>query len=191
MATTIDERKLEAFMGQIVLDMGAAISAPLVIIGEKLGLYRAMAGAGPLTSAEVAERAGASERYVREWLRNQAAGGYVEYDDESDRYTLPDEHAMALADAGEPVLRLRGVPAHQLGLRRRAAPRRVHAHGRGDGWHEHDHRPVRGDGALLPPGLQGEPHERLDPGARRRPGEARARCASLPISAAVTARRRS
>ena len=79
-ATGIDEAKLEAFMGKAVGDMGAIISAPLFVIGEKLGLYKAMAGAGPLSSDEVAERSGAAERYVREWLRNQAAGGYVESD---------------------------------------------------------------------------------------------------------------
>src|ERR1700733_8365466 len=101
-ATQIDEGKLEAFMGQAVVDMGAIISAPLFIIGEKLGLYKAMAGAGPLSSEEVAERAGAAERYVREWLRNQAAGGYVTYDPASDRYTLPDEQALALADEDSP-----------------------------------------------------------------------------------------
>ena len=85
--TSIDDGKLEAFMGQAVTDMGAVISAPLFIIGEKLGLYRAMAHAGPLTSDEVAVRAGVAERSVREWLRNQAAGGYVTYDPETDRYT--------------------------------------------------------------------------------------------------------
>ena len=75
MATTaIDEAKLEAFMGQAVADMGAIISAPLFVIGERLGLYKAMAHAGPLTSQEVADRAGVAERSVREWLRNQAAG---------------------------------------------------------------------------------------------------------------------
>src|SRR5215469_9850084 len=101
-ATEIDQGKLEAFMGQAVSDMGAAISVPLFMIGEKLGLYKAMAGAGPLSSEEVAERSGAAERYVREWLRNQAAGGYVVYDAESDRYSLPDEHALALADEDSP-----------------------------------------------------------------------------------------
>src|SRR6202030_460775 len=101
-ATEIDEAKLEAFMGQAVTDMGAIISAPLMLIGEKLGLYKAMAGAGPLTPAEVAERSGAAERYVREWLGNQAAGGYVTYDPETERYTLPDEHALALADEDSP-----------------------------------------------------------------------------------------
>src|SRR5438552_19006684 len=73
--TDIDEAKLEAFMGQAVNDMGAIISAPLFVIGEKLGLYKAMAGAGPITSQEVADRAGVAERSVPEWLRNQAAGG--------------------------------------------------------------------------------------------------------------------
>ncbi len=77
-ATEIDPEKLEAFMGQAVLDMGAAISAPLFVIGDRLGLYKAMAGAGPLKSTEVAERAGVAERSVREWLRNQAAAGYVD-----------------------------------------------------------------------------------------------------------------
>ena len=98
----IDESKLETFMGRAVTDMGAIISAPLMMIGERLGLYKAMADAGPLTAAEVAERAGAAERYVREWLANQAAGGYVIYDPDSERYTLPDEHALALADEDSP-----------------------------------------------------------------------------------------
>ena len=95
--TTLDQARLETFLGQALNDMGAALSAPLFLIGEKLGLYKAMAHAGPLSSQEVADRAGAAERYVREWLRNQAAGGYLIYDAESDRYTLPDDHALALA----------------------------------------------------------------------------------------------
>src|SRR3977135_2454589 len=102
-ATGIDEAKLEAFMGQAVTDMGAVVSAPLMLIGEKLGLYKAMAGAGPLSSQEVAERSGAAERYVREWLANQAAGGYGTYDPESERYTLADEHAMAPAHEESPL----------------------------------------------------------------------------------------
>src|SRR5437016_12453075 len=87
--TDIDEAKLEAFMGQAVSDMGAIISAPLFVIGEKLGLYKAMAGSGPITSQELAGRAGVAERSVREWLRNQAAGGYVTYDPDSDRTHCP------------------------------------------------------------------------------------------------------
>ena len=77
---TIDEQKLEQFMGQFVQDMGAAATAPLVVIGDKLGLYKAMADGEPLTPAELAERTGCRERYLREWLCQQAASGYVEYD---------------------------------------------------------------------------------------------------------------
>src|SRR6476469_9563774 len=104
MATNaIDEAKLEAFMGQAVTDMGAIISAPLFVIGEKLGLYKAMAHAGPLSSQEVSDRAAVAERSVREWLRNQSSVGYDEDAPESDRYTLPEEQAMALADEDSPV----------------------------------------------------------------------------------------
>src|SRR5439155_129331 len=73
----IDEGKLREFVGKAMGDMGAAMGAALVVIGDKLGLYKAMAGAGPLASAELAKRTGCAERYVREWLAAQAAGGYV------------------------------------------------------------------------------------------------------------------
>ena len=76
----LDEARLHAFLGRAVGDVGALGSAPLVLIGEQLGLYDAMAGAGPITSAKLARRTGTVERYVREWLQHQAAGRYVEYD---------------------------------------------------------------------------------------------------------------
>lgn len=101
--TTIDPDKLNAFLGRAVGDMGAAISTALVLIGDKLGLYRAMAGAGPLTPGELATRTETTERYVREWLDNQAAGGYVTYDPASGRYALPPEQAAALADESSPA----------------------------------------------------------------------------------------
>ena len=154
-ATDINEAKLEAFMGQAVADMGAIISAPLFLIGEKLGLYKAMAHAGPLTSEEVAERSGAAERYVREWLRNQAAGGYITYDPDSDRYTLPDEHALALADEDSPFYIL-GVYDSIASLY--ADEDRIleaFRSGRGMGWHEHDHRLFRGTERFFRPGYRG------------------------------------
>jgi SAM-dependent methyltransferase len=153
-ATEIDERKLEAFMHKAIADMGAVISAPLMTIGEKLGLYRAMAHAGPLTSAEVAERSGAAERSVREWLANQAAGGYVTYDPESDRYTLPDEHALALADEDSPFYIL---GAFELIASLYAdEPKILEAFksGGGMGWHEHDHRLFRGTERFFRPGYR-------------------------------------
>ena len=153
-ATEIDEGKLEAFMGQAVTDMGAIISGPLMLIGEKLGLYKAMAHAGPLTSQEVAERSGVAERYVREWLGNQAAGGYVTYDPESDRYTLPDEHALALADEDSPFYIL-GV--YDLIASLYADEDQIieaFRSGKGMGWHEHDHRLFRGTERFFRPGYR-------------------------------------
>ena len=120
-ATAIDEAKLEEFMGKALGDMGAIISAPLMVMGEKFGLYKAMAGAGPITSQELADRAGVAERSVREWLRNQAAGGYVTYESETDTFELPPEQAMALADENSPLYILGVFEAIALPLRRRAA----------------------------------------------------------------------
>ncbi len=79
-ATPIDEGKLNQFLGQAVGDIGAAMSAALVLLGDRLGLYKAMADVGPLTPKELATRTGTTERYVREWLNIQAAGGYIKYD---------------------------------------------------------------------------------------------------------------
>src|SRR5438045_2852405 len=91
----IDGAKLEQFVFRAVDEIGATLNTALVVMGDKLGLYRALAGAGPLTPAEVADRTDTSERYVREWLNAQAAGAYVTYDPDSGRYTLPPEQARA------------------------------------------------------------------------------------------------
>ena len=84
---TLDQGKVEEFFGKVVQDVAATLHAGLVLIGDKLGLYRAMAGAGPLTPADLAKRTGTRERYVREWLSAQAAGGYVTYDPATGDYT--------------------------------------------------------------------------------------------------------
>jgi SAM-dependent methyltransferase len=152
--TEVDEAKLEAFMGQAVTDMGAVISAPLLIIGERLGLFRAMAGAGPLTSQDVADRGGCAERSVREWLRNMAAGGYVAYDSASDRYTLPPEQALALADEDSPAYLL---GAYELIASLFADEQRIieaFKSGNGMGWHEHDPRLFRGTERFFRPGYR-------------------------------------
>lgn len=94
----INETKLNEFIGKAVGDIGAGMSAALIVIGDKLGLYKAMSGAGPLSSSELAKRTGLNERYVREWLGNQAAGGYVSYDAVSGKYTLPEEQAFCLTN---------------------------------------------------------------------------------------------
>ncbi len=100
---SIDEKKLNDFLGKVVGDVGAAMSAALVVIGDKLGLYKAMAEAGPVDPAELARLTGTAERYVREWLNAQAASGYVIYDAASQRFVLPPEQAFALADDTSPA----------------------------------------------------------------------------------------
>ncbi len=137
-AISIDEAKLQAFVGRVVGDFGAALSSTLVYIGDKLGLYKAMAGAGPMTPAELADKTGTIERYVREWLINQAAGGYVEYDPGTQRYRLPPEQAVALADESSPFFVGGGFYVVKAMLR--AEPRILEAFTRGGGmpWGDHD-----------------------------------------------------
>lgn len=94
----VDQSKLEPFVGRAIGDLGGAISALLLHIGDKLGLYKAMAGAGQLTPAQLATRTGTAERYIREWLCNQAAGGYVSYDSQTKKYFLNEEQALCLAE---------------------------------------------------------------------------------------------
>lgn len=98
-----NEDRLHAFLGKAVNDLGAAISSTLMIVGDRLGLYKALAAEGPLGSAELAACTGTSERYVREWLNNQAAGGYVDYAAATDKYSLNDEQKLCLADSEGPV----------------------------------------------------------------------------------------
>ena len=98
----INEEKMNAFLGKVVGDFGAALSSSLVYIGQKLGLYKALAAAGPVTSAQLAEKTSTNERYVREWLVNQAASGYVDYDKDTGRYSLAPEQAAALTDDSSP-----------------------------------------------------------------------------------------
>lgn len=98
----INEDKMNAFLGKVVGDFGAALSSSLVYIGQKLGLYKALASGEAVTSAELAAKTATNERYVREWLINQAASGYIDYDAGSKRYSLAPEQAMALTDETSP-----------------------------------------------------------------------------------------
>lgn len=147
----IDEEKVEQFVGQVVGDLGATVSSALTYLGHQLGLYRAMAEAGPLTPAELAQRTGTHERYVREWLDNQAAGGYVAYDPASGSYELPPEHAMVLAEETSPV---HMAPAwKQMAAIWAVEPKLEAAFQSGDGvgWHEHDPRLFGGTEAFFKP----------------------------------------
>ncbi len=98
----INEEKMNAFIGKVVGDFGAALSSSLVYIGQKLGLYKALAQAGSVTPAQLAQQTSTNERYIREWLINQAASGYVDYDAASGRFSLSPEQAVALTDETSP-----------------------------------------------------------------------------------------
>src|SRR3712207_5161470 len=102
MTTTIDEDRLQDFVGRFAGDLGAALHGTTVIIGDKLGLYAAMGDSAAVTADELAERTDTDARYVQEWLCAQAASGYVEYDPETDRFHLTPEQAACLADRESP-----------------------------------------------------------------------------------------
>ncbi|MGX6604756.1 class I SAM-dependent methyltransferase [Micromonosporaceae bacterium Da 78-11] len=148
----IDQDKLNAFLGRFVGDLGATIAAGGVVIGHRLGLYKALA-ADPATPEELAARTGTDPRYVTEWLRGQAAGGYVEFDD--DRYSLSEEQAFALTDPDGPLY-MPGAFLLALGALR-AEPRITEAFrtGAGVGWHEHDADVFLGCEQFFRPGYVG------------------------------------
>jgi SAM-dependent methyltransferase len=135
----IDESKLNEFMGKAVSDMGAAMHAALILLGDRLGLYKAMADSLPVTSVSLAECTGLHERYVREWLNANAASGYVNYDSACGTYTLPPEQALALAVEDSPVF-LPGA-FQIISACYNDAPKIESAFrtGAGVGWHEHHH----------------------------------------------------
>jgi SAM-dependent methyltransferase len=151
---TIDDAKLEQFVGQALGELGATLNAALVVMGDRLGLYKAMAGNGGVTPAELADRTGTTERYVREWLNAQAAGGYVTYDPESRRYTLPPEQAIVLTDEDSPFF----MPgAFQLMTATASdGPHIMEAFrsGAGVGWHEHNHGVFEGCERFFRPGYK-------------------------------------
>ncbi len=135
-APALDMDKLHAFVGQFVTDLGAAAHAGMVVIGEKLGLYKALVGE-PMTPAQLAAKTKTDERYVREWLASQAAGGYVTYDDKANKFSLNAEQAFTLANEESPAY-LPG--AFELALGSLAAVPRITESfrtGAGMGWHEH------------------------------------------------------
>jgi SAM-dependent methyltransferase len=148
----VNESKLNEFMGKALGDMGAAINSALIILGDRLGLYKAMAGAGPMTPAEVAKKTGTLERYVREWLSAQAAGGYVTYDAASQKFTLPDEQALALAIENSPAF----IPgAYQIIaslMLDEPKIREAFKTGAGVGWHEHNCNLFEGTERFFRPG---------------------------------------
>src|SRR5262244_380635 len=100
---SMNEARMNQLVGRFLDDFGATFHAAMVVIGDKLGLYKTLAEAGPISSKQLADRTGTTERYVREWLGSQAAGGYVQYDPKTGCYSLSEEQAFALADESSPA----------------------------------------------------------------------------------------
>jgi hypothetical protein len=147
----VDMDKLNVVLGRFVGDLGAAVHAGMVVIGERLGLYKALA-LGPMTSEELASKTQTDERYLREWLASQAAGGYVTYDEKTNKFSRTEEQAFALAKEDSPAY-LPG--AFQLALGALSAVPRIAESfrtGAGMGWHEHDDGVFHGCEKFFRPG---------------------------------------
>jgi SAM-dependent methyltransferase len=133
----VNEDKLNKFLGMMITDMGAAMSAALVLVGDRLGLFKALADA-PATPGELAERTGTAERYVREWLSAQAAAGHVRYEPETKRFSLDPEQALVFADEDSPVFLGGFGDIVQSVFRDEPKVTAAFKSGRGVGWHERD-----------------------------------------------------
>ena len=148
----IDPEKLNEFLGRALVDFGATFHAALVRIGDKLGLYKALAAGGPQTSGELAKRTNTTERYIREWLSAQAAGGYINYDSTTGKFYLTEEQAFAMADETSPAF----MPgAFQVALAAAKAEEQLAERfksGAGFGWHEHHHELFIGTERFFRPG---------------------------------------
>lgn len=151
-ARAVDPDRLDAFLGQVIGDLGATISAALVVIGDRLGLYRGLRGGVPVSTEELAERTGTAAAYVAPWLANQAAGGYVLYDPGSGTWTMTPEQEAALADPDSPAF-FPGSMQLALGVLRDVAEIEERFRtGAGFGWHEHDDDLFSGTERFFRPG---------------------------------------
>jgi 2-polyprenyl-3-methyl-5-hydroxy-6-metoxy-1,4-benzoquinol methylase len=155
MQPTIDENKLNEFIGRFVGDLGAVAHAATVLIGDKLGLYKAMADGTPVTAEELAERTGTDERYMREWLSAQAASGYVEYDPSTDSFRLPPEQAFALTNEYNPLFAPGGYQVATSMIKDADAMAEAIRSGKGVGWHEHHHDLYQGTERFFRPNYIG------------------------------------
>jgi len=148
----VDEAKLQQLLGKMLGEVGAAMGIGLVLLGDKFGLYKTLAAAGPLKSAELASRTGTAARYVQEWAAAQAAGGYINFDPATERFSISPEQALILADENGPAFfpamfeiaaaAARDLPKIEAAFRT----------GAGVGWHEHDPCLFRGTERFFRPG---------------------------------------
>ena len=136
MIRTVDEARLNQFVGQMLGDLGGALSIPLVRIGDRLGLYRALHASGPMTPGELAARTSIAQRYPREWLSHQAASGYLTYDATTGKFTLPPEQALVFAESDSPVYLQGGFDLAATMMENQALLEPAFRSGKGVGWGE-------------------------------------------------------
>jgi SAM-dependent methyltransferase len=148
----INPDKLKAFMGKLVGDLGAMTSIGPMLLGEKLGLYKAMTGKSPMTPKDLAEATATHERYVREWLCAQAASGFVEYDRATGRFHMTEEQSAALGIEESPFYFLGAVEVAVSMMRDEPKIEEAFRTGKGVGWHEHDACLFRGTERFFRPG---------------------------------------
>jgi SAM-dependent methyltransferase len=133
----VDNDKLNALMGRMVAEFGAMASAPLVLLGDRLGLYKAMAGAGPMTPERLSDKTGLRLRYAQEWLNAMAASAFVDYDPGEQTYTLSPESALVLADDSSPTFMVGGFECLMSMYLDLDKVQKAFVDGTGLGWHEH------------------------------------------------------
>src|SRR5215472_18715789 len=148
----VDPMKLDGFMNQVFADLGATFHATLIVIGDKLGLYRALAEGGPQTPKQLAKRTNTAERYIREWLAAQAASGYAHYDAATGQYSLDDEQAFALADESSPAFVPGGFQVAVAASRAQEKLLDAFRTGQGVGWHDHHEDLFAGTERFFRPG---------------------------------------
>src|SRR5215813_1057329 len=149
---SINEARMNQLIGRFLDDFGATFHAAMVVIGDKLGLYKTLAEAGPISSKELAHRTGTTERYVREWLASQAAGGYVNYNGATGCYSLSEEQAFALADESSPAFMPGAFQVALSAVKSEVRITEAFRTGEGVGWHEHDPELFRGTERFFRPG---------------------------------------
>lgn len=136
--STMNSASLEELVGRVVGDLGGAMTAALVLIGDRLGLYKELAAFGPLSARELAHRTDTTERYVREWLSNQAASGYITYDSASRRFYMTPEQRAAFADEGGPAFMAGGFQLVSAAFKARPRIEEAFRTGEGLDWCDHD-----------------------------------------------------
>jgi 2-polyprenyl-3-methyl-5-hydroxy-6-metoxy-1,4-benzoquinol methylase len=148
----INQERLHEFLGKAIVDFGATFNAALIRIGDKLGLYKALAAGGPQSPAELAKKTGTAERYIREWLSAQAAGGFVTYDLATQKFSLSEEQAFCMADESSPVFLPGAFQTALAAIKAEEQLTERFKDGKGMGWHEHHHDLFVGTERFFRPG---------------------------------------